>query len=170
MKIDSNKNVHENQEVIIHKLLLRQKNRILLLDFFSIAIILVTCIKRELQLQHYGVYVLSSPHYPQPYASHIEHCVWIFHVGYPERNVFHVVVVDLFLDEFDQLMIGNTSAVMTNTVRKFPPYSNIAPKAITLRTSSMWVLFSSGFQRKSHKFYFIINAYNTSQVPGNVSI
>ena len=114
------------------------------------------------------MYILSSPHYPQPYASHTEHCVWILHVGYPEQNVFHVVVVDLFLDEFDQLIVGNTSAVMTNTVRKFLPYSNIAPKAITLRTSSMWVLFTSGFQRKSHKFYFVINAYNTSQFSGNV--
>ena len=131
---------------------------------------LVTCVKREIELQHYGVFILSSPHYPQPYASLTESCIWIFHAGYSEQNIFLLFIIELFLDEFDMLMVGNTSEVMTNIVHKFPQFTNTAPKTITLKTPSMWALFRSRFQRRSHKFYFVVNAYKTTEFSGNMSI
>ena len=141
-----------------------------LLKTLSLFYLLVFCTKQEIQLSHYGVYILSSPHYPQSYASHTQPCVWIFHAGYSEQNVFMLSIIELFLDEFDMLVVGNTSEVMTNIVHKFPQFTNTAPKTITLKTPAMWALFRSGFQRKPHRFYFVVNTYNTSQFSGNVSI
>ena len=106
-------------------------------------------------LQNLEIYVIHSPHFPSSYANNIN-CSWVFTAS--EEGYFIIMsgrILDI--DEYDSLLIGNSSHITNSSfVYQYPNRKKYAPYRLMFDSMAIWVLFASDKLVTSSGFYLTV--------------